>query len=64
MILSESNPLELIAKVNAPYHDDDHLHGTFNFGEANISIYFDVSEDEDLYYYFVDKEDYDLWRNF
>ena len=65
---SNSKPLVLIAAVNAPYHnDDDHLHGIFNFGEANISIYFDVSAegDEDgLYYYFVEKEDYDLWGIF
>ena len=64
----DSKPLELIAKVNAPYHnDDDHLHGIFNFDESNISIYFDVSAegDEDgLYYYFVEKEDYDSWRDF
>lgn len=61
----DSKPLELVAIVNAPYHnDDDHLSGTFNFGEANISIYFDVSAegDEDgLYYYFVDKEVNSYW---
>lgn len=57
---SDSRPLELVAIVNAPYHnDDDYLSGTFNFGEANISIYFDVSaegDDDSLYYYFVYKE--------
>ena len=57
---SDSKPLETVAIVNLPYHNnDDHLYGTFNFGEANISIYFDVSAegDEDgLYYYFVYKE--------
>ena len=58
---SDSNPLELVAIVNAPYHsEDEHLSGTFNFGEANISICFDVSAegDEDgLYYYFINNGD-------
>lgn len=62
---SDSRPLELIAIVNAPYHnDDDHLSGTFNFGEANISIYYDVSaegDDDGLYYYFIEKEDNSYW---
>jgi|LSQX01.1.fsa_nt_gb hypothetical protein len=57
---SGSKPLELVAVVNAPYHsEDDHLSGTFNFGESNFDIYFDVSAegDEDgLYYYFIYKE--------
>ena len=57
---SGSKPLELVAIVNAPYHsEDDHLSGTFNFGETNIDIYFDVSAEGDengLYYYFIYKE--------
>lgn len=65
---SDSKPLVLVAVLDAPYRNDtDYLHGTFNLGEENISIYFDVSAegDEDgLYYYFVEKEDYDPWGIF
>lgn len=52
--------LVLIAKTNAPYHDEGaHLSGTFEFDESNITIYFDVSAEGDrdgLYYYFITKE--------